>query len=198
MHHLLSTGSFVDSSTGDAHVLLPGIKHFIVIELPALEEKWPSPSNQNFLASQHLFLPHLPAIKLALISDSCKTLSCKENDRHDLSYPLFNDCKASCVAQCLQVITTNPSILQFPNCQEHFSESVDPKLPPNQDCTETNRAIRGTFARFGLQRSQVISKSILCSFVSLLFERCLYLSQMQKYTSNIYRHQHHHRQRQHA
>jgi len=185
MHDLLATGLFMDSSTGDAQVLLPGIKHFIFIELPALEEKWPSPSDENFHASQHPFLPHLPAIKFALTSDSCKTLSCKENDRHHLSYPLFNDCKASYVAQCLQLLTTNPSVLKFPNFQEHLSENVDPELPPNQDRTETDRAIRGVFARFGLQQSQVISKRILCNFVSLLFERCLYLSQMQKYTSNI-------------
>ena len=148
MHELLATGLFMESSTGDAQVLLPGIEHFIFIELPALEENWPSPFDENFHASQHPFLPHLPAIKFALTSDSCKTLSCKQNDRHHLSYPLFSMI-ARLVAQCLQLPTTNPSIMKFPNFQEHLSEleNVDPKLPPNQDRTETDRAIRGKLYR---------------------------------------------------
>jgi hypothetical protein len=156
--------------------------------LPALEEKWPLASDENFHASQHPFLPRLPAIKFALTSDSCKTLSCRENARgHQLSYPLFNDCKTSYVAQCFELLakfqTGQLLNLKFPNFHERPLENVDPELPPNPERIETDVTIRKAF--FGLQGSHVISKRILCNFVSLLFERCHYLFQMQEYTSNI-------------
>jgi hypothetical protein len=185
MHDLLATGLFVDSSTGDAQVLLSDVEHFIFVELPALEDKWPLPLDDTFHALQHPFLPHLPAIKFALTSDSCKTLSCKQNDEHHFMYPLFNDSKTSYVAQCLQLLSLDPSNVTFPSFEELPFENMDPEVPADVQRERTDGIIRDAFAKFGSQRSQFMSKRILCNFVSLLFERCVYLSQMQKYTSNF-------------
>jgi hypothetical protein len=182
MHDLLTSGLLVDNATGDAQVFLPEIEHFIFVELPALE-KWPD--TQQFHASQHPFLQQLPAIKFAVTSDTCyKTLSCRQHDHHT-HYPLFNDCKTAYVAECLQSLSKNSPNFTFSTFQEHPFDAIDPELCPDAARVEADRVICGAFVGFGEQQSSVISKRILCNFVSLLFERCVYLSQMQEYTSNF-------------
>ena len=187
MHDLLATGLFLDASSGDAQVLLPNVQHFIFVELPALEEKWPRANDETFHASQHPFLSHLPAVKFASTMVSCQTLSCKQNDKHHLNYPLFDDCKTSYVAQCLQVLASKQSneVMKFPRFQELPFENLDPELPPKEQRKQTDSCICHALAGFGVRQTKFISKRIICNFVSLLFERCLYLSQMQEHTSNF-------------
>ena len=193
LHDFFSSGLMVDSITGDAQVLLHGIEHLVFVELPALDHgtsdsirqsKWPRDTAQ-FRASQHPFLTHLPALKFAVSSELCfKTLSSRESDYHT-AYPLFYDSKTSYVAQLLELIASQSVDVQFPPFQEQPFENIDPEAPPSPMRIRANRVILDAFTGFGRQSDCNVSKRIICNFVSLLFERCVYLSQMQAYTSDM-------------
>ena len=193
LHDFFSSGLMVDSITGDAQVLLHGIEHLVFVELPALDHdtsnsarqsKWPGDTAQ-FRASQHPFLTRLPALKFAVSGEVCfKTLSNTESAYHT-AFPLFNDSKTSYVAQLLELIASQSLDVQFPLFQDQPFENIDPDAPPSPVRNRANRVILDAFAGFGGQSDRPVSKRIICNFVSLLFERCVYLSQMQAYTSDV-------------